>query len=76
MYNKLDALGRVVIPIHLRRRLNLQHNDPIDFCLFGDTILLKKIMPSCIFCGQDTELISYENRQVCKQCLQTLLKQL
>ena len=49
---KVDELGRVVIPIELRRTLTIGEKDALEIFTEGETIILKKYEPACIFCGQ------------------------
>ena len=46
---KIDDLGRVVLPIELRRNMGIDERDPIEIYVEGDMIILKKFQPSCIF---------------------------
>ncbi|HBT48555.1 MAG TPA: AbrB family transcriptional regulator, partial [Caldanaerobacter subterraneus] len=48
---KVDELGRVVIPIELRRTLNIAERDALEIYVDGEQIVLKKYEPACIFCG-------------------------
>ena len=48
---KVDELGRIVLPIELRRTLDIEIKDPIEIYVDGDYILLKKYEPACVFCG-------------------------
>lgn len=43
---KIDELGRVVIPIELRRTLNLAERDPVEIFTDDDRIILKKYVSS------------------------------
>ena len=65
---KVDSLGRIVIPVRLRRSLGLNTNDPLEVYTNDDEIILKKYIPVCIFCGKDEELVSYKSKYVCKSC--------
>ena len=47
---KVDELGRVVIPIELRNKLDIKVKDPIEIFVDGSSIVLKKYEPNCIFC--------------------------
>ncbi|MDF2651877.1 MAG: AbrB/MazE/SpoVT family DNA-binding protein [Paenibacillus sp.] len=47
---KIDDLGRVVIPIELRRNLGVEIKDPIGIFTNGDSIVLKKYAPGCVLC--------------------------
>ena len=48
---KVDELGRIVLPIELRRTMNIDVKDAMEIYVDGDQIVLKKYEPSCIFCG-------------------------
>lgn len=39
---RMDELGRVVIPIELRRTLNIKEKDPIEIYVDKDKIVLRK----------------------------------
>jgi AbrB family looped-hinge helix DNA binding protein len=39
---RIDDLGRVVIPKDIRKKLHLKENDPVEYFLDGDSIVLKK----------------------------------
>ena len=69
---KIDELGRVVLPIELRRTLNLEVKDPVEIFIDGDSIVLKKYSSSCVFCGSDRELNTYMGKPLCADCLRKL----
>lgn len=48
---KVDELGRIVLPIELRRTLDIEIKDPIEIFVDDEYILLKKYEPACIFCA-------------------------
>lgn len=66
---KVDELGRVVIPIELRRTLNLNEKDAVEIFVEGDTIILKKYLPACIFCGQAKNVKTIRDKKICNVCL-------
>jgi len=39
---KVDDLGRVVIPIELRRNLDIAEKNPLEIYVDGDRIVLRK----------------------------------
>ena len=49
---KVDDLGRIVLPIELRRTLDIHERDSIEIFVDGNQIVLKKYSPACIFCGR------------------------
>ena len=69
---RIDELGRVVLPIELRRTLNLEVRDPVEIFIEGDTIVLRKYDAACLFCGTTRELLSYRGKQICRECLRRL----
>ena len=66
---RVDELGRVVIPIELRNQFDISEKDPIEIYVDGSTIVLKKFVPNCIFCGSDKDLTQYRDKQICKKCI-------
>lgn len=69
---KVDQLGRIVIPVELRRNLDIDLEDPLEIFVDGDLIVLKKYEPSCIFCGQAKDLKLFENKKICPSCLEKI----
>lgn len=51
---KVDELGRIVMPIELRRALDIAIKDSIEFFVDGDKIVLKKYKPHgiCLMTGK------------------------
>ena len=47
---KVDELGRIVLPIELRRTLGIEEKDRIEIFVDGESIILRKYQPACIFC--------------------------
>ena len=47
---KVDELGRIVLPIELRRTLDIAEKDSLEIYMDGPSIILKKYQPACIFC--------------------------
>ena len=69
---RMDELGRVVLPIELRRSLDIEERDPIEISMEGDRIILKKYHQSCIFCGCGEDLLDFSGKRVCRTCLKEL----
>ncbi len=69
---RIDELGRVVLPIELRRTMNLEVRDPVEIFMEGDAIVLKKYEASCLFCGGNRQLTEYRGKQICGDCLRQL----
>lgn len=71
---KVDELGRVVIPIELRRTLNIGEKDALEIFVDGSHIILKKYEPACIFCGQAKDNFNFKGKNICPNCVTELEK--
>lgn len=69
---KIDELGRIVLPIELRRKMDISEKDSLEIYVDGDSVILKKYEPTCIFCGESKNVISYKDKNVCASCVQEL----
>ncbi len=69
---KVDELGRIVLPIELRRTLDIAEKDALEIYVDDDSIILKKYEPSCIFCGNSKDVISFKGKNICPRCLEEL----
>ncbi len=69
---KVDELGRIVLPIELRRTLDIAERDSLEIYVDGSSIILKKYQPACIFCDDATDVISYKGKNICVNCLKEL----
>jgi AbrB family transcriptional regulator, transcriptional pleiotropic regulator of transition state genes len=66
---KVDELGRVVIPIELRRTLGIGEKDALEIYVDGERIILKKYEPACIFCGNAESVTHFKGKVVCTECV-------
>ncbi|MHA0857596.1 AbrB/MazE/SpoVT family DNA-binding domain-containing protein [Paenibacillus sp. CMAA1364] len=71
---KVDELGRVVIPIELRRTLGIAEKDALEIYVDGERIILKKYEPACIFCGNAEGVIYFKGKIVCNDCVSNMPK--
>lgn len=71
---KVDELGRVVLPIELRRTLDIAEKDALEIYVDGQTIILKKYEPACLFCGNAKDVIIFKGKNICPDCLVDLKK--
>ncbi len=74
MIRQLDTLGRIVLPIELRRTLDIDAKDMLEIYVEGETVVLRKYEPNCHFCGSTAELSSFRDKLICKDCLKELKK--
>jgi transcriptional pleiotropic regulator of transition state genes len=69
---RVDELGRIVIPIELRRTLNIEEKDSLEIYVDDDRVILRKYEPACVFCGNADEVINFKGKNVCKKCLSVM----
>lgn len=65
---KVDDLGRIVLPIELRRSLGIAEQDPLEIFVQEDNIVLRKYSSVCIFCGSDQDVEKYMEKGICRKC--------
>ena len=66
---KVDDLGRVVLPIELRRTLDIGEKDSLEIYVDGEKIILRKYEPACVFCGSAQDVYLFRGKNVCQSCL-------
>ena len=68
----VDSLGRVMMPMELRRILDIDKDTSLEVYVDEDRIILKKYQPACICCGSADDAASYAGRNICKACRQAI----
>ena len=71
---KVDELGRIVLPIEIRRTLDIAERDELEIFMDNDQIVLQKFEPSCIFCSSSQGLVQYRGKNICHECIRTIGK--
>jgi len=71
---KVDELGRIVLPIELRKNLDINIKDPLEIYVDGNSVILKKYLPACIFCNEATDIVQFQGRNICSVCLKKISK--
>ena len=69
---KVDELGRIVLPIEMRRTLDIAEKDALEIYVEGSSVILKKYKPSCVFCDSAKEIVIFKGKNVCPKCLKEL----
>ena len=54
---RIDSMGRFVLPIELRRTLGIEDNDSLEVFVEDNTIVLRKYLPACVFCGNARDIV-------------------
>lgn len=73
---KVDDLGRIVLPIELRKILGIEPKDSLEIFVDGNTIMLRKYEPQCVFCGNAENIKSFHEKNVCSECIKSLSENL
>ncbi|MDR3591174.1 MAG: AbrB/MazE/SpoVT family DNA-binding domain-containing protein [Negativicutes bacterium] len=69
---KTDELGRIVLPIELRRSLDIEYKDGLEIFVEEDRIILRKYQPACVFCGSGKDVDQFKGKHICKECQETM----
>ena len=69
---KVDELGRIVLPIEMRRTLDIAERDALEIYVDGSSVILKKYKPSCIFCDATKDITIFKGKNICTSCLKDL----
>jgi AbrB family transcriptional regulator, transcriptional pleiotropic regulator of transition state genes len=68
MVRKIDDLGRIVVPAETRRLFNIHEGDELSISVEEDSIILRKLEATCVFCGSTTDVKSFKGRGLCIRC--------
>lgn len=71
---KVDELGRIVLPIELRRMLDINVRDELEIYIESDQVVLKKYEHACVFCGSTDSLLTYKGKNICSDCIRNFRK--
>nr|DAQ80550.1 MAG TPA: stage V sporulation protein T [Inoviridae sp.] len=69
---KVDELGRIVLPIELRRSLDIAEKDALEIYVDGEQVILKKYQPACVFCGEARNISNYKGKNICSECMKDI----
>ena len=69
---RIDELGRIVLPIELRRNLEISEKDALEIYVDNDTVILRKYEPACVFCGDAKGVVDFKGRNICPACIKEL----
>ncbi len=69
---KVDELGRIVLPIEIRRTLDIAERDELEIFMEDDHIVLQKFEHTCVFCGSAKSLITFQGKNICTECVRKI----
>lgn len=71
---KIDALGRLVLPIELRRTLGIEENDPLEMFTTEEGIVIRPYQPGCSCCGCTDNLLEHIGVALCQSCVDAFVR--
>lgn len=71
---RIDELGRIVLPIEMRRILGISEKDPIEIFTEAESIILRKYQAACIFCDSAKNTVIFHGKYICSDCLNNLIQ--
>ena len=69
---KVDELGRIVLPIELRKILGIEPKDQLEIFVDGNIIMLCKYEPKCVFCGKSENIEKFHEKSICSECIEKI----
>lgn len=72
MVRKVDDLGRVVLPIEIRQSLDIKTRDSLEIFIENKQIILQKYHPACIFCSNVENVVYFNDKRICPECLEKI----
>ena len=69
---KVDELGRIVLPVEMRRTLDIAEKDAVEIYVEGDSVILRKHQASCVFCGGTKDVAAFLGKYICSTCHEKL----
>lgn len=72
---RVDELGRIVLPMEIRKTLDIKQKDPIEIFIDEDKIVLQKYQPACLFCGKVEDIVYFSGKRVCAGCIEKMKQQ-
>lgn len=66
---KINGLGRIVLPVGVRRMLGIEIGDGVEIYADGGDVILRKHVPGCVLCGECRDTIDCMGVCVCRKCV-------
>ena len=73
---KVDELGRIVLPIEIRKTMDIKEKDAIEIFTDADRIILQKYQPACMFCNNADNIVYFNGKRICTSCIEKIKSQL
>ena len=69
---RIDQLGRVVVPVELRRTLAIREGDLLEVTAEDGRLILRKVAPQCALCGRHDNLMDLREKPLCRDCVREI----
>ena len=69
---RIDDLGRVVIPVEMRRALDIGDREELAISVENSAIVLRRAHTGCVFCGSGKDVVDFRGKLVCPRCARLL----
>ncbi len=73
---RVDELGRIVLPKEMRKELNIDIRNPLTISKEGQSIVIRKYEHTCTFCGKLKPEHNFNNKKICRECLEKIKNEL
>lgn len=71
----VDHLGRVVLPMEIRKTMGIHEKDPLEIFTDDDKIILMRYQPACTFCNNADDIVYFNGKRICSECLKKIKEQ-
>lgn len=72
----MDGLGRIVLPRSLRKEQGIEPKDGLEIFVDGDSVVVQKYIPGCVFCGGHKTVSEFKGKIVCRECALAITERL
>ena len=69
----VDELGRIVLPVSVRKALTLEPKDGVEIYVDGENIIMQKYLAHCTFCDAQHNLANFKGKLVCPACAKSIV---
>lgn len=72
MKKKVDNLGRIILPVEVRRDLGIQLGEELNLDVVDNKIILSKQHSVCAICGDSNVWYKIQGQGLCKDCFEQI----
>ena len=75
-YKKLSKVRGVTVPKDLAENLGMFAGAAVDLVETSDGILLRKHVPTCVFCGSVESVDTVKGKEICAKCAREMREEI